>query len=64
MTTATTARVTYHYQVHVGDSDKPLNGDAELMLEGTLRVGYALVLELWKLNGRRRVPRLSVRAKE
>ena len=32
------------------------------MLEGSLRVGYACVLELRKLNGNRRVPRLSVRA--
>ena len=56
--------MTYHYQVHVGDSNKPLNSDAELMLEGALRVGYARVLELRKLNGRRRVPRLSVRAKD
>jgi hypothetical protein len=32
------------------------------MLEGSLRVGYAQVLELRKLNGKKRVPRLSVRA--
>ena len=32
------------------------------MLEGDLRVGYACVMELRKLNGKRRVPRLSVRA--
>ena len=32
------------------------------MLEGVLRVGYARVLELRKLNGKKRVPRLSVRA--
>ena len=34
------------------------------MLEGVLRVGYARVLELRKLNGKKRVPRLSVRAKD
>ena len=32
------------------------------MIDGSLRVGYARVLELRKLNGKRRVPRLSVRA--
>lgn len=32
------------------------------MLEGTLRVGYVRILELRKLNGKRRVPRLSVEA--
>ena len=34
------------------------------MLEGRLCVGYARVLELRKLNGKRRVPRLSVRASD
>ena len=53
-----------YYQVQVGDSDATLNSDAELlMLEGALRVGYAHVLELRKLNGKRRVPRLSVHAR-
>ena len=32
------------------------------MLDGSLRVGYARMLELRKLNGKKRVPRLSVRA--
>eukprot|EP00966_Prymnesium_polylepis_P150922 3486300-Prymnesium_polylepis.1 len=32
------------------------------MIDGSLHVGYARVLELRKLNGKRRVPRLSVRA--
>ena len=36
----------------------------ELMLEGVLQVGYACVLDLRKLNGKRRGPRLSVRAKD
>ena len=53
-----------YYEVHVGESGAPLNSDAELMLEGVLRVGYACVLELRKLNGKRRVPRLSVRAND
>eukprot|EP00966_Prymnesium_polylepis_P320973 7377306-Prymnesium_polylepis.1 len=38
-----------------------LNSNSEIMLEGVLRVGYARVLELRKLNGKKRVPRLSVR---
>ena len=41
--------------------DCNLGGDADLMLDGRLRVGYARVLELRKLNGKMRVPRLSVR---
>ena len=32
------------------------------MLDGSLRIGYACVLELRKLKGKTRVPRLSVRA--
>ena len=48
--------------MYVGDGGAPLNSDAEIMLDGELRVGYARVLELRKLNGKRRVPRLSVRA--
>ena len=40
----------------------PLNSDADLMLDGGLRVAYARILELRKLNGKRRVPRLSVKA--
>ena len=50
--------------MHVGDSGVVLNSDTELMVDGALHVGYAHVLELRKLNGRRRVPRLSVRAKD
>ena len=53
-----------YYEVHVGQRGTPLNSEAELMLEGVLLVGYACVLELRKLNGKRRVPRLSVRAKD
>ena len=53
-----------YYEVHVGQRGTPLNSEAELMLEGVLRSGYACVLELRKLNGKRRVPRLSVRAKD
>ena len=53
-----------YYEVHIGESGTPLNSDAELMLEGVLRVGYVCVLELRKLNGKRRVPRLSVQAKD
>ena len=34
------------------------------MLEGSLRVGYVRVLELRKLNGKKRVPRLSARARD
>ena len=41
--------------VHVGESGAPLNSNAELMLEGVLRVGYARVLELRTPNGKRRV---------
>ena len=50
------------YEVHVAEGGAPLNGDTELMLEGVLRVGHARVMELRKLNGKKRVPRLSVRA--
>ena len=53
-----------HYEVHVNDAGAPLNSGSDLMLEGVLRVGYARVLELRKLNGKRRVPRLSVRSKD
>ena len=53
-----------YYEVHIGESGAPLNSDAELMLEGVLCVGYARVLELRKLNGKRRVPRLSVCARD
>ena len=47
-----------YYQVHVGDSGVPLNGGSDLLLEGGLHVGHARVLELRKLNGKRRVPAL------
>ena len=44
------------------ESGTPLNSNADLMLDGGLCVGYARILELRKLNGKRRVPRLSVKA--
>ena len=53
-----------YYEVHVGDDDATLNSGSELLLEGALRVSYARVLELRKLNGKRRVLRLSVRTKD
>ena len=49
------------YQIHVGP-DGPLNSNSEILLDGDLYVGYARVLELRKLNGKRKVARLSVRA--
>ena len=42
----------------------PLNAGSAVCLEGTLQVGYAKVRELRKLNGKRKVPRLSVRAED
>ena len=50
------------YELHIGEDGVPLNSDSEIVLEGVLCVGYARVLELRKLNGKKRVPRLSVRA--
>jgi hypothetical protein len=50
------------YQVHLNEDGTPLNGGSTLTLDGTLRVGYVRLLELRKLNGKRRVLRLSVRA--
>ena len=41
---------------------QPLNSSSSLLLEGVLSVGYARVLELRKLNGKKLVPRLSVAA--
>ena len=52
-----------YYQLHIDTAGQPLNGSTDLMLEGALRVGYARVLELRKLNGKKRVLRLSVAAK-
>ena len=40
----------------------PLNSSSEILLDGVLSVGYARVLELRKLNGRKMVPRISIRA--
>ena len=41
----------------------PLNSRSEIILDGVLSVGNARrVLELRKLNGRKMVPRISVRA--
>ena len=51
-----------YYQIYLDESGNVLNSDADLMLDGALRVGYARILELRKLNGKRRVPRLSVKA--
>ena len=51
-----------YYEIHVDGEGVPLNAGSSLMLEGTLRVGYVRVLELRKLNGKRRVLRLSVPA--
>ena len=51
-----------YYQLYLDENGRPLNSDADIMIDGSLRVGYARVLELRKLNGKRRVPRLSVRA--
>ena len=51
-----------YYQIYLDESGAPLNSDADLMLDGGLRVAYARILELRKLNGKRRVPRLSVKA--
>jgi len=51
-----------HYQVYLGEDGSPLNGGSTLQLEGPLSVGYVRLLELRKLNGKRRVVRLSVRA--
>ena len=53
-----------YYQIYLADSGAPLNSDADIMLEGSLCVGYARILELRKLNGKRRVPQLSVRASD
>jgi hypothetical protein len=54
-----------HYQIYLDERGSPaLNSDSDIMLDGSLCVGYARVLELRKLNGKRRVPRLSVRAAE
>jgi hypothetical protein len=50
------------YEVHIGEDGAPLNSHSELLLEGAVCVGYVRVLELRKLNGKQRVPRLSVRA--
>ena len=43
---------------------QPLNSNSELMLEGELRVGYACIMELRKLNGKSRVLRQSVCGKD
>ena len=50
------------YELHVDQADRALNSTSELVLEGALRVGYALVMELRKLNGKSRVLRETVRA--
>ena len=47
-----------------GELGRPLNSQCDVLLDGSLTVGYARVLELRKLNGSRRVPRLSVRASD
>ena len=51
-----------HIPVYLGAHGMPLNSDADIMLDGSLCVGYARVLELRKLNGKKRVPRQSVKA--
>jgi hypothetical protein len=49
--------------MHIDATGAALNSKAgELLLEGQLRVGYARVLELRKLSGKRRMLRQSVRA--
>ena len=48
--------------MHVGEDGSPLNSDSDILLEGVVRVGYARMFELRKLNGKKRVPRLGVRA--
>ena len=50
------------YQIHLNEDGTPLNGGSTLTLGGTLRVGHVRLLELRKLNGKRRVLRLSVKA--
>ena len=50
-----------YYQIYLDECGAPLNSDSDTMLDGSLRVGYARVLELRKLNGKKRMPRLSVR---
>ena len=49
-----------YYEVHIA-SGTPLNSRSEIVVEGSLHVAYARVLELRKLNGKKLVVRLSVR---
>ena len=51
-----------YYELHMTEAGLPLNSRSEIILDGVLSVGYARVLELRKLNGRKMVPRISVRA--
>ena len=51
-----------YYQLHLGADGTPLNSNSgELQLEGALKVGYARVMELRKMNGKQRVLRQSIR---
>ena len=48
--------------MYMGDDGRPIYADGRLPLEGLLHVGHVRILEIRKLNGAVRVPRLGVAA--
>ena len=53
-----------YHELHIGADGLPLNSGDELLLEGELRVGYVRIMELRKLNGKRRQLRESIVAND